>query len=263
MYEFGTYILGLACAFSLGHSVFSVAAIVFALYFLYPANILIYGINDIFDYETDKLNPKKVAYEALVTPEEHWPLIFHVVLLTFPFLVVGIFFLGAYALAWFGLFIFFASFYSAPPIRAKARPLLDSFFSAGHYVATGIFGYVVASGDTQISHVLLPFIGGVCWAMAMHAYSAVPDIAADSTAGLKTIATLLGVRGTIALCVLLYLAATAVAFVYIGALALPLGAVYVVLMALSYSGNVWKYYTYFPYVNTIAGMVLFFALLLR
>ena len=44
---------------------------VFALYFLIPANILIYGINDIFDYETDKLNPKKGdnAYEALVPPE--------------------------------------------------------------------------------------------------------------------------------------------------------------------------------------------------
>ena len=33
---------------------------IFALYFLIPANIRIYGINDIYDYETDKLNPKKV-----------------------------------------------------------------------------------------------------------------------------------------------------------------------------------------------------------
>lgn len=32
---------------------------IFALYFVIAANIWIYGINDIYDYETDKLNPKK------------------------------------------------------------------------------------------------------------------------------------------------------------------------------------------------------------
>jgi 4-hydroxybenzoate polyprenyltransferase len=29
------------------------------IYFTYPANLLVYGVNDIFDYETDKLNAKK------------------------------------------------------------------------------------------------------------------------------------------------------------------------------------------------------------
>ena len=38
----------------------------FVVYFLIPANILIYGINDIFDYDTDKLNPKKGTYEAFI-----------------------------------------------------------------------------------------------------------------------------------------------------------------------------------------------------
>ena len=31
-------------------------------------NLLIYGVNDIYDYETDKLNEKKNTYETLVTP---------------------------------------------------------------------------------------------------------------------------------------------------------------------------------------------------
>jgi hypothetical protein len=38
-------------------------------------------------------------------------------------------------------FLFFSSQYSAIPIRAKARPIMDSLFSAGHYVATAVFGY--------------------------------------------------------------------------------------------------------------------------
>jgi 4-hydroxybenzoate polyprenyltransferase len=37
-----------------------IQVLLFGLYFLIPANIRIYGINDIYDYETDKLNPKKV-----------------------------------------------------------------------------------------------------------------------------------------------------------------------------------------------------------
>jgi lycopene elongase/hydratase (dihydrobisanhydrobacterioruberin-forming) len=37
-----------------------VSIMIFAVYFLISANIRIYGINDIYDYETDKLNPKKL-----------------------------------------------------------------------------------------------------------------------------------------------------------------------------------------------------------
>lgn len=60
---------------------------IFALYFLIPANILIYGINDIFDYETDKLNPKKGdgAYEALVPPERQRSLWKWILLTNIPF----------------------------------------------------------------------------------------------------------------------------------------------------------------------------------
>ena len=91
---------------------------VFALYFLIPANILIYGINDISDYETDKLNPKKGdgAYEALVGPEKNRALWKWIIFSNIPFF----FFvpLTTPLIASFVAFIFFASMYSAYPIRA-------------------------------------------------------------------------------------------------------------------------------------------------
>jgi 4-hydroxybenzoate polyprenyltransferase len=31
----------------------------FALYFTFPANLFVYGVNDFADYDTDKFNSKK------------------------------------------------------------------------------------------------------------------------------------------------------------------------------------------------------------
>lgn len=81
-------------------------------------------------------------------------------------------------------------FYSALPIRAKSKPFLDSFFSASHYVFTGIFGYYLIYPDKNFP--ILAFIFGMLWSMAMHAYSAVFDIEFDRMAKINTIATFLG-----------------------------------------------------------------------
>ncbi len=227
---------------------------VFALYFLIPANILIYGINDIFDYETDKLNPKKGdnAYEALVPPERQRSLWRWILVTNIPFF----FFvpLSLPLILSFFAFVFFASFYSAKPIRAKAKPVIDSLFSAGHYVATGVFGYYLAGG---VEFPTIGVIAGMCWAIAMHAYSAVPDIKADFQAGLKTIAIMIGTQRTIALCWFLY--------VFAAFLVKDIVPIASFIGAILFSYFMWrsqkvkteealfKLYTYFPLINTIIG----------
>ncbi len=230
---------------------------VFALYFLIPANILIYGINDIFDYETDKLNPKKGdgAYEALVPPERQRALWRWILWTNIPFFFLLILFsLSIPLLISFFAFVFFASFYSAEPIRAKAKPVIDSLFSAGHYIATGVFGYYLAGG-TEFPTVGV--IAGMCWAVAMHAYSAVPDIKADVGAGLRTIAIMIGEKRTIVLCWFLYALA--------GFLVKNIIPISSVIGVLTFSYFMWrsqraknpevlfKLYTYFPLINTITG----------
>ena len=225
---------------------------VFALYFLIPANILIYGVNDIFDYETDKLNPKKGTYEALVTPDKRPSLWKWILITNIPFL----FFLPLQLplLLSFCTFLFFAFFYSATPIRAKARPIIDSLFSGGHYVATGVFGYYLAGG---VDFPTLGVVAGMCWTVAMHAYSAVPDIAADTLAKLKTIAILVGARNTIYLSWLLYAVAG-----FLMRNTIPIASI-IGIIGLSYcmyrslrattDEELFKIYTYFPLVNTIIG----------
>lgn len=227
---------------------------VFALYFLIPANILIYGINDIFDYETDKLNPKKGdnAYEALVPPERQKSLWKWILFTNIPFF----FFvpLSTPLILSFLAFVFFASFYSAEPIRAKAKPIIDSFFSAGHYTATGVFGYYLAGGH---AFPLVGIIAGLSWAIAMHAYSAVPDIKADLQAGLHTIAIMIGEKRTIAVCWFLYALA--------GFLIKEIIPFASLIGVITFSYVMWqskraktpealfKIYTYFPLINTIIG----------
>lgn len=260
LYEAGTFLVGCAAAYSYG--VFApthlLVVIGFFLYFLIPANLYIYGINDIFDYETDKLNPKKVAYEALVMPSEHRYLWSAIALTTLPFfgLLIGA---SALSICGFIAFLFFAAFYSAPPIRAKAIPGLDSLFSAAHYVATGVFAYTVSGGSPLSA---APVIAAMAWAIAMHAYSAVPDIEADTKSNVPTIATALTKHRTIVLCAVLYTIAALLSYPYLGLMAVGLYFIYLGLMIASYrtttDAQLFSLYTLFPYINAIGGMLIFF-----
>ena len=264
VYEAGTYLVGLAAAHMAGvpwGALANPVVVTFFLYFLFPANLLIYGINDIFDYETDKLNPKKVAYEALVAPAEHRALWLWVLATTLPFVALLAFVPLKASLA-IDVFFFCAVFYSALPLRAKTKPGLDSLLSAGHYVATGVFAFLLAGAPTLGPW---PIIAGLCWAMAMHAFSAVPDIEADAASGCPTIATKLGARYTVYLCLVLYILAAALGSLYLGYTALLFGVFYAALMVAALtqpSRALFRLYTYFPTVNFLVGMAMWFAIAL-
>lgn len=264
IYEFGTFAFGALAAFSSFAYFQDVTIIFFAFYFLIPANILIYGINDIFDYETDKLNPKKVEYEELLEPKDQKIMWKWIIASNIAF-VVGAFFLETPAMISFFAFLFFASFYSAKPIRAKARPFLDALFSASHYIATGVFGYYLLGG---VQFPTLGVLAGILWAVAMHAYSAVPDIKADEDAKLQTIATELREKGTLIMCLLLYGISAYLGSTVLGLGVLIYGFVYIGLMVLSLKkvgrggSGLFKIYTYFPCINLLAGAVMTISLLL-
>jgi len=265
LYEAGSFLVGLAAVFGLNPDLFlTLPVLIFLFFFLYPANIFIYGLNDIFDYETDRLNPKKVDYEALVSPTEHRQLAGHIFLVCAPFIVYAWLVFSFQTFMVLTLFLFLASFYSAPPIRAKARPVIDSLFSAGHYVVTGVFGYLLALeliGEAVVwIDLIWPALSALLWASAMHAYSAVPDIEVDRGAGLATVATWLGSGRTVFLCAGLYLASAWLIWPFLGLPALILGVIYVAFMVLSglYPDQLFRFYTYFPILNSFSGMVIFF-----
>ncbi len=225
------------------------------LYLTLPANLLIYGVNDLYDAETDRLNPKKRNYEHLLRPSDRPGLVRAILALNLPFLVLVPFLPSAWP--WLLVFVLTGVGYSMPPLRAKSRPILDSVFNL-LYVAPGFAVYATLSGQQPPFPVV---VAALLWCMAMHAYSAVPDIAADGTAGVPTVATLLGARRTLTGCGVAYAAAALLAFGYVGWFALVGGLVYLAMITLSLRtdrpATLFLLYRCFPFLNTAVGAALF------
>ncbi len=256
-YLFGPYLVGLVAGVASRGDLADWRFALFGMYFLLPANLLVYGINDIFDYETDSLNEKKTDYETLVGPESRRRLFFWIAVLNLPFIILAAVLFDVPSFAALQTFIFLSIFYSSPPIRAKSKPVLDSAFNL-LYVMPGAFAYAISAG--QLPPTILIIAGGL-WTAAMHAYSAIPDIESDKQAGLSTIATFFGPYGTLAICFCLYAGSAVLSLEYLGISSVTLGSAYLILMLASVrsvkTGRIFKLYRAFPFINVAAGFVLF------
>lgn len=232
----------------------------FLVYFTYPANILIYGINDIFDRETDQLNDKKKDYEELLTPKKHKKLIVRIVLRQLPFLSLALLYGQFGSIAYLLLFWFFGIFYSARPIRAKAIPFIDGIFNI-LYIIPALVGASLTA-DPSIQRWV--WIAGGLRCIAMHAYSAIPDIQADQKAGIATVATVLGARWTSRYCIFLYVASGILGSIYTGRYWLSvMWILYGVFVYMSFfQDKVFGYYKLFPIINMSMGFLLFCAVII-
>ena len=77
---------------------------------------------------------------------------------------------------------------SAPPMRVKERPGIDSLTSAFHFVSPALVGATIR--PVAIAPELwLGCIAFMAWGMASHALGAVQDVLADRQAQLSSIAT--------------------------------------------------------------------------
>jgi 4-hydroxybenzoate polyprenyltransferase len=257
LYLAGPVLVGLAFgAASVGDLLGWLPLALFA-YFLVPANVFLYGVNDVFDRDVDRRNPKKDAKEVRYRGNRA------TVAAVLASLAAGLALLALVprpAAPWIAGFLVLGAAYSVPPARLKVRPPLDSL-SNGLYVLPGGAAFAALTGSQPP---LLAIVGGWLWAMAMHTYSAVPDIDPDREAGIGTLATALGERGA-----LLYCAGTwALAALAFGALDWRAGVligVYPVLALWSLASEVavGRAYWYFPAINTVVGALMTMAGLWR
>lgn len=177
------------------------------VYFLVPYNLLMYGVNDVFDYESDLRNPRKGGVEGVVLLDRwHRLTLWTAALVTVPF-VVALALVGTpRSTLVLAVVVFAVVAYSAPVLRFKERPLLDSVTSSTHFVGPAVFGFVLV-GAPLTSHAVAAFVAFFCWGLASHAFGAVQDIAADQSAGIASVATWAGAAATVRLAVALYAAA--------------------------------------------------------
>jgi 4-hydroxybenzoate polyprenyltransferase len=196
-----------AAAYLLTTGRVDVTFVVGTLYFLIPYNLAMYGINDVFDYESDLRNPRKGGVEGAVLDRSlHRPTIIAALVTNVPFLLYLV--LVGSPLSWLVLAIsvFAVIAYSAKGLRFKERPFLDSITSATHFVSPALYGLVLATAafTPQLWAVLAAFF---LWGMASHAFGAVQDVVADREGGISSIATVIGARATVRFAVIAYLAA--------------------------------------------------------
>lgn len=196
-----------AAAYLVTHGSVDLVFVVGTIYFLIPYNLAMYGINDVFDYESDLRNPRKGGVEgALPDRRMHRPTILAAVVSNVPFLVFLV--LVGSPLSWLVLAVsvFAVVAYSAPGLRFKERPFLDSVISSTHFVSPAVYGLVLADAvfTSQLWFLLGAFF---LWGIASHAFGAVQDVAADREGDIASIATVIGAKSTVRLSVLAYLAA--------------------------------------------------------
>ncbi len=231
-------------------------------FFLFPANLLLYGINDISDEDTDAFNQKKGTKEIRITFVNKTVVSRLMQILLLVFFLFGL--LCTQTLlekSVFFLFLFLTYSYSMQPFRFKARPFIDSASNV-LYLLPGIFAFVI---NTNQLPPLWVIIAGSCWTFSMHLFSAVPDISADKKAGLQTTAIFFGQKRSLLLCSILW-GITSV--VFIANYSHPfsyLSLLYVLLpvYTLHFPKRIEKVYWWFPYVNTGFGATLFFLVLLK
>lgn len=178
------------------------------LYFLAPYNLLMYGINDVFDYESDIKNPRKGGIEGMREQRSFHPVIIITsITLSLPFLLFLLTQGSSESRIVFIGLIFFVLAYSLKYLRFKERPLLDSISSSIHFVGPLVYALTLVSfGMSAWPYVIAFFL----WGMASHAYGAVQDIIPDRTAKLASIATFLGAARTVWFSAILYLCASTI-----------------------------------------------------
>jgi 4-hydroxybenzoate polyprenyltransferase len=262
IYTGGTYVVGFALGMSGWEDFLSLEYMVYLLYFFFPANVFIYGVNDLWDEETDSANPKKDERETRAVELGRSNLRKVVLGVTVLSLILMATQMDLDLMLIFGSFLLLSYFYSARPLRFKAIPFVD-FLSNVLYIVPGIFGYYLVAGTMPPLAIIL---AGVMHVSAMHLFSAIPDIRYDEEAGIRTTAVVLRKRASLELCAVLW-STLALLVIYLADLhplsflTLIYPAIPMVLL-IRQRMSIERVYWYLPWVNTFLGGLLFTMLVL-
>src|SRR5216117_4001679 len=154
------------------------------VYVSFPLGLLIYGWNDVVDFDVDRFNPRKGTYlfGARGTPERLARLPWRMALVQVPFAILFTLLLGPKALAWFAALILATAAYNCPPLAFKGRPGFDVLNQAGYLLV-----FVLASWLNHVSQVpWFTFLFGAMFAMHSHLFVEIMDLEPDRRAGRRS-----------------------------------------------------------------------------
>jgi 4-hydroxybenzoate polyprenyltransferase len=165
----------------------------------FPISIIIYGINDIYDYDSDRLNWRKGGVEGVRLAVKNRQLVktasicAAIVLMISSLMTFN--YLNVISMA---ALILLAYLYSAPPVRLKERPPFDSISNGlGYYFLPFVIGLSFGNAGISARIFFITF-----FVMGIHAFSTVMDYTVDRKTGQKTFSVVFGKRVALSFSVL-------------------------------------------------------------
>lgn len=181
------YLLPLGGRHLLGEGTFWLGAV----YVMFPLGHVLYGWNDLADYRTDQLNPRKgnLLFGARLSRAELNRLPTQMAVVQAPFLVLLGWAMGPRLLLWGAACAAMNYAYNSRTLNLKGRPGWDLLCQTGYLLV-----FVLSSWLNDVP--LLPWpamLLGALFAMHAHLLHEVTDIAPDAAAGRRTTAVAIGV----------------------------------------------------------------------
>jgi len=183
------YALGLNAS----HAPLSVVAIIQIVLLTFPINLVGCGLNDIYDYESDRRSSRRRAVWGAVVLNEDRPIVYRAALAMMPLIVLG----ACLTRNWDNIvatisLLLVAWLYSVPPLRLKERPPLDSLANGfGYFLLPFTMGYSLNANPREMP--LKYYLLALC-VCGVHALATAADYEADRAAGHRTLAVKFGRR---------------------------------------------------------------------
>jgi 4-hydroxybenzoate polyprenyltransferase len=196
------YGLGLNAA----HAPLSAAAFIQMVLLTFPTNLIGCGLNDIYDYESDRRSPRRRAIWGAVVRDEDRAIVFRAALFMMPLIVLGACLTrNSHNIVATISLLLVAWLYSVPPLRLKERPPLDSLANGlGYFLLPFIMGYSL-NADPRVMP-LKYYLLALC-VCGVHALATAADYEADRAAGHQTLAVKFGRRAAAAVAFAAFLTA--------------------------------------------------------
>jgi lycopene elongase/hydratase (flavuxanthin-forming) len=160
------------------------------IYVTLPLGLLLYGWNDIGDFENDRANPRKdtFLFGARPTPGQIAALPRWIALTQAPFVLLFASLIGLKSFGWWMALVAATAIYNAPRAGTKGRAGMDLLNQTGYLLV-----FVLSSWLNHVPQLpWFTFVFGALFAMHSHLFGEIMDHRLDLAAGRRTTAGVLG-----------------------------------------------------------------------
>ncbi len=198
IWTIGAYLVGIG-----SFSNFTPLSLIEFLFMFFPINFIVYGLNDVYDRKSDRINPNKDEFQGAKVNDNEIKTIKNLcIILSIAFIIISVMSKNIEHIILASALILLAYIYSVLPFRLKSRPILDSFSSSIGYSIPILLAFTL---HNSLSNIPLAYLLLIFPMMAMHAIFALRDLKYDEKTKVNTIGVYFGRTKTLIFAIIMYL----------------------------------------------------------